>query len=244
MNEYTQNQIKKFYEKYRNLDFDQDDIALFIATTRDNTEHGSIFRELGDFIAHPNLKTKGMVIKKLTPAINYFEENTEDMLNGNRPKIKVPFAIGFNNEILNELHYIFGMVGIDSFSRDIHSTSFREFMFCLIFLISNFKLELNKKICPLVVTFSSGAVSLTVLYPSNKYPTYSVELPLAFLGNVYTGGQMPNFYKTKLIGHIVRRIFDGSLAAVPYEFDKEHYLNGEKAFPRGIGLPLERKQQT
>ncbi len=241
MNAYTEYQIKNFYEKYKDQTFDQDDIALFITASRDDTNHGSIFKELGDFIAHPNLKDRGMAIKNLNPAIKYFEENTGDMLGGKRPTIEVPFSIGFNNEILDELYSVFGMVGIYPLSRNIHSPSFRDFIFCLIFLLGNFKLKLNKKTCPLVVTFS-GALSLTVFYPSNKYPKYLAEFTLAFLGNVYTGG-LPSFYKKKLDGHIARRLFDGSLAAIPYEFDKECYLLGEEPFPRGIGLPLERKQQ-
>ena len=243
MNEYTKYQINNFYEKYENQTFDQDDVALFITASRDDTRHGSIFKELGDFIAHPNLKTKGMAVKNLKPAIKYFEDNTDDMLDGKRPTIEVPFSIGFNNEILDELYLVFEMVEIYPSSKNIHNTSFREFIFCLIFLLGNFKLELNKKICPLVVTFS-GALSLTVFYPSNKYPKYLAEFTLAFLGNVYTGGLLPSIYKKKLDGHIVRRLFDGSLAAIPYEFDKKCYLIGEKAFPKGIGVPLERKQQS
>lgn len=239
MNTYTEYQIKNFYKKYESQTFDQDDIALFITASRDDTNHGSIFKELGDFIAHPNLKTKGMAIKKLIPAMKYFEENTDEMLDGKRPTIEVPFAIGFNDEVLDELHSVFRMVGIDSFSKNIHSQSFREFIFCLIFLLGNFKLKLNKKTCPLVVTFS-GALSLTVLYPSDKYSKYFAEFTLAFLGNVYTGG-LPSFYKQKLDAHIVRRLFDGSLAAIPYEFDKKCYLIGEDPFPKGTGLPLERK---
>lgn len=242
MNAYTEYQIKNFYEKYKDQTFDQDNIALFITASRDDTNHGSIFKELGDFIAHPNLKDRGMAIKNLNPAIKYFEENTGDMLGGKRPTIEVPFSIGFNNEILDELYSVFGMVGIYPLSRNIHSPSFRDFIFCLIFLLGNFKLKLNKKTCPLVVTFS-GALSLTVFYPSNKYPKYLAEFTLVFLGNVYTGG-LPSFYKKKLDGHIARRLFDGSLAAIPYEFDKECYLLGEEPFPRGIGLPLERKQQS
>ena len=242
MNAYTEYQIKNFYEKYKDQTFDQDDIALFITASRDDTNHGSIFKELGDFIAHPNLKDRGMAIKNLKPAIKYFEENTGDMPGGKRPTIEVPFSIGFNNEILDELYSVFGMVGIYPLSRNIHSPSFRDFIFCLIFLLGNFKLKLNKKTCPLVVTFS-GALSLTVFYPSNKYPKYLAEFTLVFLGNVYTGG-LPSFYKKKLDGHIARRLFDGSLAAIPYEFDKECYLLGEEPFPRGIGLPLERKQQS
>ncbi|WP_296190348.1 MULTISPECIES: hypothetical protein [unclassified Psychrobacter] len=242
MNAYTEYQIKNFYEKYKDQTFDQDNIALFITASRDGTNHGSIFKELGDFIAHPNLKDRGMAIKNLKPAIKYFEENTGDMLGGKRPTIEVPFSIGFNNEILDELYSVFGMVGIYPLSRNIHSPSFRDFIFCLIFLLGNFKLKLNKKTCPLVVTFS-GALSLTVFYPSNKYPKYLAEFTLVFLGNVYTGG-LPSFYKKKLDGHIARRLFDGSLAAIPYEFDKECYLLGEEPFPRGIGLPLERKQQS
>ncbi|MCG3881208.1 hypothetical protein [Psychrobacter sp. Ps3] len=239
MNAYTEYQIKNFYEKYESQTFDQDDVSLFITASRDDTNRGSIFRELGDFIAHPNLKTHGLSIKNLKPALKYFEENTDDMLDGKRPTIEVPFSIGFNNEILDELYSVFGMVEIYPSSRHIHSPSFREFMFCLIFLLGNFKLELNKKTCPLVVTFS-GALSLTVLYPSDKYPKYLAEFTLAFLGNVYTGG-LPSFYKKKLDGHIVRRLFDGSLAAIPYEFDKDCYLIGEEPFPKGVGLPLERK---
>ncbi len=242
MNAYTEYQIKNFYEKYESQTFDQDDVSLFITASRDDTNRGSIFRELGDFIAHPNLKTHGLSIKNLKPAIKYFEENTDDMLDGKRPTIEVPFSIGFNNEILDELYSVFGMVGIYPSSRNIHSPSFREFMFCLIFLLGNFKLELNKKTCPLVVTFS-GALSLTVLYPSNKYPKYLAEFTLAFLGNVYTGG-LPSFYKKKLDEHIVRRLFDGSLAAIPYEFDKECYLTGEKPFPKGVGLPLGEKLKS
>lgn len=241
MNAYTKYQIRNFYEKYEGQTFDQDDIALFITASRDDTNRGSIFRELGDFIAHPNLKTHGLSIKNLEPAFKYFEENTDNMLDGKRPTIEIPFSIGFNDEILDELYSIFGMVGIHPTSRNIHSPSFRDFIFCLIFLLGNFKLKLNKKTCPLVVTFS-GALSLTVFYPSNKYPKYLAEFTLVFLGNVYTRG-LPSFYKKKLDGHIARRLFDGSLAAIPYEFDKECHLTGEKSFPKGIGLPLERKQQ-
>lgn len=238
MNLYSKHTIKKFYEMYLSKTFDQDDVAFFIAINRDYTPKGSIFRELGDFLAHPNLKDRGMVIKTLKPAVDYFEKNTDAMMGGQRPTIDIPFGVGAKHEILEDLFIVFNVVGKKMSNNEVQSQRFREFMFCLIFLLSNFRIELNNKICSLEVHFS-GSLSLTVKYPSDKYPNYSIILKLAFLDNVHTKCLAYSPFGLEIKSHIVRRIFNGSLAAVPYDFDNNEYLSGAKKFPRGVGLPLE-----
>lgn len=77
MNSYTKHNILKFHQKYLNRKFDQDDVALFIVLARDYMPKNSIFRELGDFLAHPDQKDRGIVLSSFQPVIDFFENNVE-----------------------------------------------------------------------------------------------------------------------------------------------------------------------
>lgn len=131
---------------------------------------------------------------------------------------------------------MFELIGIKELEDNIHYLPFRDFVSCLIFLLGSFKIKLNGKICPLRVYFS-GALSLKVFYPSDKYSRYFIELQLIFLSNVYIGAL--NYDRKKVESHVVRRFATGSLGAIPYEYDRFEYLSGEKAFPKGVGYPFQ-----
>jgi hypothetical protein len=48
--------------------FDQDDVAPLQVTARDYTATGIVFRELEDFLAHPDQKDRGLVIRAIQDA--------------------------------------------------------------------------------------------------------------------------------------------------------------------------------
>lgn len=104
MNAYIEHSMLKFYEKYKDRTFDQDDVAFFIVVCRDYSPKNSIFRELGDFLAHPSLKDRGMTINNFKPAVQYFEENTDAMLDGERSNMQAPIGIGILKDIQFSLY--------------------------------------------------------------------------------------------------------------------------------------------
>ena len=75
MNAYCKHKIHQFYESYRHRTFDQDDVALLIVLARGYSDKGSIIRELGDFLAHPDEKDRGIVLRSVQQAADHFEEN-------------------------------------------------------------------------------------------------------------------------------------------------------------------------
>lgn len=234
MDENSKHLIKNFYEKYDKRKFDQIDVAFFIVTIRDYTSKKSIFRELGDFIAHPKLKDRGMVISTIQPAVDYIDNNYLNMRKGLLPKIQVPYGLATLDEIANALSQIFKSINLNvTIKRD--DTNFREFIFCIIFIIGNYKIKLNNRICDIVV-YSGNSLKLTAFYNPVENERYYYELDILFLGNIYNN--LLSFDKKKIKDHIVRRFYNGFLVAIPYDYDRDEILSGKENLPKNQYFPI------
>lgn len=234
MDKNTKHLIKKFYEKYCLRTFDQVDVAFFIVTIRDYTVKNSIFRELGDFIAHPKLKDRGLIITTIQPTLDFIDENYVNMLKGVRPNIKVPYGLATLDEIVNSLIDIFKVISAN-IEIDRNDISFREFIFCLVFLLGNYKIKLNDRIFEFVI-YSGQSLKLTVLYNPIINVRHYYELDILFLGNIYI--EPLSFDRRKIENHIVRRTNNGYLVALPYEYDTDEILNLSKNLPRNQYFPI------
>ncbi|MGE4268148.1 MAG: hypothetical protein AB7F25_11990 [Deferribacterales bacterium] len=238
MNSYTKHHILKFYKKYESRSFDQDDVALFIVLARDYTPKGSIFRELGDFLGHPDKKDRGIVIDSYSEVIKLFDQEAEIFFDERHDEInmKPPKGLGLTEEIHASLCDVFALVGLTDVAKDRNYLPFRDFVFCLIFLLSNFKLEINDKLHNMVVDYGHS-VSLTISYESKQYPRNYIKLNVIFLGNVNTMSIYTDLHE-KLENHIVRRFDNGLLGAIPYDIDNNSFCKGMSNLDGGICWPL------
>lgn len=94
MNCYTKHHINKFHTKYCSRNFVQDDVAFFTLLARDYTPKGSIFKELGDFLAHPDKKDRGIVIDSYNEVIELFDLKTEAFFDSSSERIDVKASKG------------------------------------------------------------------------------------------------------------------------------------------------------
>ncbi|MFH0255892.1 hypothetical protein ACGRL8_02235 [Vibrio rumoiensis] len=236
MNKYTHHHIERFYGKFINRSFDQDDTAMFIVLARDYTPKGSIFRELGDFLAHPDEKDRGLVISSFQDVIDFFDENTLKTFDGADLPKQRNSGIGVLDEVKDSLCAIFALVGIDHEIESRNELRFRDFVFCLIFLLGNFRLKMNGQLVQIQVKYGNG-LSLSISYESANYDRHYLSFNLMLLCGVWPQC-IPTDYKKDLSGYIVRRFSNGYLGAIPYELDAPSLNTDMQSFERGVVWPL------
>ncbi|RDL44151.1 hypothetical protein DN730_10995 [Marinomonas piezotolerans] len=236
MNKYTHHHIERFYEKFINRSFDQDDIAMFIVLSRDYTPKGSIFRELGDFLAHPDEKDRGLVIMAFRDVIDFFDDNTIETFAGAELPKKRNSGIGALDEVKASLCSIFTLVGINHPIESTNELRFRDFVFCLIFLLGNFRLKMNGQLVEIQVKYGNG-LSLSVSYESASYDRHYLSLKLMLLCGVWPQC-ISSDYEKDLSGYIVRRFSNGNLGAIPYRLDVPDLNADMRSYERGMVWPL------
>lgn len=234
MNELCRHAINKFHKSYKCRTFDQDCVALFVILARDYTQKGSIFRELGDFIAHPDEKDRGLVFNSVDAIAEEFDEYIRKGLKlGDRIALKPFYGIGSPEEIFESLKKVFTLANVEVNSLKIASPEFRDFVFCLMFLLSNCKLKFKGVSYPFEVEYEHSVI-LKVQYRSKEFPNVGSSLGVLRLNNVWI-----NFRGWKghiLKNHIARRMDNGDLAAINYE--KDMSLESNLKFTPGVTWPL------
>lgn len=238
MNAYCRHKIHQFYGSYRNRTFDQDDVALLIVLARDYSDKGSIIRELGDFLAHPDEKDRGIVLERVQQAADHFEENYFSYVHDLEFEPPSFNGLGTREELSRELKKILSISGISVCPIDIEDKSFRDFVFCIIFLLGSFRLKLRARLFDIRIEYAHG-LTLYISYESLKFPCSFVTMPVLSLDNVwienfsFTGGA-----KYSLVNHIARRFEEGFLGAVAYEDDHIGKPLNTSSFARGKVWPL------
>ncbi|GIB61371.1 hypothetical protein FXF06_17115 [Vibrio cholerae] len=235
MNPYTSHHIHMFFDKYKKRIFDQDDVALFIVLVRDYTPSESIFRELGDFLAHPDQKDRGLVVNSFKPVTSFYESKTEHVMSGGKIPMEPPSGLGVLEDVQLSLGAIFEQSGISNFVNEKDDLSFREFVFCIIFLLSNFKLKIKNQLVDMKVNFGNS-LNLTISYESSKYESNYISLTVLRLNSVWC--TCSSGFQEELNGYIVRRFSNGLLGAIPYEVDTNELCGDMKQIPREQVWPL------
>lgn len=238
MNEYCKHKVFQFHKSFKERSFDQDDVALLIVLTRDYTKKGSIFRELGDFLAHPNEKDRGLVLNSVKSAAASFEKECRRYFED--PDFKPPTVKGLGKleELIEDILAIFNLAGLSKLSIGRDDSNFRDFVFCIIFLLSSFKVKHETRLFDFKVDYSHG-LTLYISYESTMFPGHFATLPILFLGNVWIScSTLFGSSRNALKNHIARRFEEGVLAAVAYEDDVAKQLLNGKDFARGTVWPL------
>ena len=232
MNEYNKHKIKSFYDSFQKQTFDQDDVALFLMSSRDYSEETSIFREIGDFLAHPNLKNRGIVLQSVKHVMPKFEKLLKDEYRGKDVSSrKVIFnGLGTDEEIIRNLEQIFTTADVKFEKITSKSSCYRDFIFCTIFLLSSFKLKYKERVLPFKVIYSYN-LTLETVCESNEFGNNHMKLPILRLGSVWpTCPSIPSYTEYELQNHIVKRFKQGFLGAISYdhvtnEYDSEKFKN-------------------
>lgn len=236
MNKYTHHHIKRFYEKFISRSFDQDDVAMFIVLARDYTPKESIFRELGDFLAHPDEKDRGLVIRGFQNIIDFFDKNTQETFSGAKLPEQKNSGIGTLDEVKASLCAVFQLIGIEHEIESRNELCFRDFVFCLIFLLGNFRLKMNDQLVKIKIQYGN-ALSVSISYESTSVDRHYLSFNLMQLCGVWPQC-IPTNYKKDLSGYIVRRFSNGYLGAIPYELDSHCLDTNMQSFERGAVWPL------
>jgi hypothetical protein len=238
MNEYTRHTLVRFHRSFFERTFDQDDVALFIVLARDYTKKGSIFRELGDFLAHPESKDRGIVLESVRNAAEAFERDFRKLRTDRDFKWPAFTGLGTLEDILAELKDVFELAGLTEHQFGKESASFRDFVFCIIFLLSACKIKLDGKLYELEVEYSH-ALSLKLRYENKNHPRHFVVMPVVMLLNVWIDCPtilMPTKYV--LSTHIARRLVGGMLAAISHKDDDSDQPKTGEALGKGKVWPL------
>ncbi|MBU2892852.1 hypothetical protein KO495_05885 [Colwellia sp. D2M02] len=235
MNLYTKHHIQRFFQKYNERSFCQDDVALFIVLIRDYTPKNTVFRELGDFLAHPDKKTKGLVIDSFQPIADFFDDNTESVMSGIDINIERPSGIRVLEDIQTNLNNIFKKVNLSFNIKDKNDLPFRDFIFCIIFLLGNFRLKINKKVLDLKISYGNS-LALSISYESSTVKRNFITLNVLFLNTVWITNC--GDYSKDLKDHIARRFSNGCLGAIHYSQDVSDLSTDMSSFPKGEVWPL------
>lgn len=235
MNPNTLHAIHNFYSKFSSRTFDQDDVALFITSIRDYSISKGILREIGDFLAHPEYKDRGLSITNFTAILDFFDENTLESFNDVDIETPSYSSIGSLDEIIKELISIFGLANIQARIKDKNNLSIRDFMFCIIFLLNGYKLQFRKQLFRLSVCYGHS-LELFVKYESKKHKNYFAKLIVLFLGNICVTNSS---HSTKeLPNHIARRFNNGLLVAISHENDRKINSKEIDDYPQSELWPL------
>lgn len=218
MNPNTIHSIHNFYKKYSNRTFDQDDVALFISSVRDYSKPKSTLREIGDFLAHPECKDRGISITNFTAILDFFEKNTLETFNNLDIKAPSYSSIGNADEIACDLIFIFKLADINLLINDKNNLALRDFMFCIIFLLNGYKLQFDNRLFPLSVSYGHS-LELFVEYESSKHKNHFAKLTVLFLGNIWKTNS--SGFTQKLPNHIARRFKNGILIAISHKNDRD-----------------------
>ena len=230
MNKYIKHKIQNFADIYSSNLFDQYDVESFFVAARDYSENSTFIREIGDFIAHPKMKTIGTIRDNLVGvAIPSLDRFIDKYKRGSIDITKIPSVelLCDNKTISKELEQIFKIADID---KNINESddSFRDFMFCTILLLGNFSVKVKTKhngvtkenIYPLEAHYSNH-VTLEINFESNKFKRKGGIISILEVPNVWPACPrviVPQ--KEHLNGYIARRFKEGFLAAVEFKHDK------------------------
>jgi hypothetical protein len=237
MSDYVKHTVEKFHKQYIERTFDQDDVSLFLILTRDYAQKGTILRELGDFIAHPKEKDQGIVIKSFLDIIKDFDENTRKFFQPDRYLISSESrGLGGINDVQISLSKVFDLFGLKIDKENGNDLSLRDFVFCIIFMLSSFKLKIHGKLHDMLVEYGHS-VSLSINYESQSVEKHFIVLNVLFLPNVNIESIYSNL-RERPINYIARRFDVGILAAIPYENDYGDKIKRSEDFPRGTAYPL------
>jgi hypothetical protein len=236
MNPYCLHKIRQFQKKYLRREFDQDDVVLFLVLVRDYVEKNTIFRELGDFLAHPDKKDRGMIIRSINEMIVKFDDYcltmSEDALE------KCIFEGISCEDVARHLQKIFEAHGMEMENISVSDLEFRDFIFCLVFILGNFRLDHGGRTLDLTITYGHG-LKLTTVYENEVYFNHKALLTVLFLGNVwidYIGSDDAFPSGPELSGFVARRLDSGVLIARSFEDDLDNAPL--KEFIRGRHWPL------
>lgn len=221
INEYSRHQIQRFYKSFLERSFDQDDVAQFFVNSRDYSKEGSIIRDVGDFLAHPKLKDRGIVLKSIKEIMPLFDNMIESEKKGlvdywNIPTFK---GLGSDEVLIDDLNYVFNVFGLNEIKIVRKDNSYRDFLFCTIFLLSTFKIKFENKNLDFEAIYSHS-LSLQAKCESSSHKRHFSTLPVLQLQNIWINCvTTPRAPEHKLQNYIARRFKQGFIAAISYEND-------------------------
>jgi hypothetical protein len=240
MNIYSEHMIMRFHQLYVSRSFDQDDVTLFIISCRDYCKPKGSLREIGDFIAHPQERDRGLTLTSVLAVAPSFE----DMLRGERyggdsnKQLPTYLGIGTREAILADLASVFSLCNAGPVDTSPDSPEFREFLFCLIFLLSQFTLRLGDQNLAFNVEYARD-LSLVIKYESINYSRHYARLTVLRIRDIWLEvPQVGHFSPIIVTNHIARRFARGYLCAVPYEADLATTRFDDGDFRSGEMWPL------
>jgi hypothetical protein len=222
MNSYAKHTITRFYHAYTDQLFDQDDVVLFLVLARDYAQQNSILRELGDFLAHPDAKDRGLTLASVDKLANDFEQNCEQYFRDSKFDPPLFKGLGQLTDLLSDLRGMFMQANLALTEMTTEDDSFRQFVFCVICLLGACSVKHKDRIFELSVEYSHS-FSLLFRYESLRFPQHFAVLPLLQLANVWVdcpSVPVPTKYELKNI--IARRFNNKLLAAIAYDDEPQN----------------------
>jgi hypothetical protein len=136
--------------------------------------------------------------------------------------------LNFVRNIIDDLEHAFNLCLERRVKINESDRSFREFIFCIIFLLGNFKIQYGTTLLSLIVRYAQS-VTLEARVMSAIYHNHFALLPIITLPNVWRS-YFGNWAGDGVIlkGYIARRLQEGHLAATPCSKDvgaQRHSVN-------------------
>lgn len=219
MDEHAKHIALAFNKKILRKEFDQHDLEHFYLATRDYSLRKSAPREIGDFLAHPKLKTQGETIQSINKSRCDYEEHLRNIYTGQTEEPFTFNGFGGSKKIIEGINKIFLDAGIKSkHTIKNGSQESREIIFCTIFSLGEFKLETEKhKTNSLDIEISNNtSLELSTTIESKIYKNHTAKLRLL---SVQINKSHANNTRIKTSSLIARRFKEGFLGAISYMDD-------------------------
>jgi hypothetical protein len=165
MKQSIKSSLDKRIQRISSGTFSCDDVKLLYIDLRDFSAKGSITREIGDYIAHPKEKDRGISHKRASDQYTAFKR-MGDLLSGRCPgesdviEVKPAFE---NDDIVNDIIVELSAQGFSN-SKDLANHS-ALLGLCTITLLQDAKIKIDKyTLVEAGILFIDGVISLNVTY--------------------------------------------------------------------------------
>ena len=229
MNELVKHRIESFIIKYDARLFDQDDVYLLLIDLRDSTKKDSLARELGDFLAHPHERDKGLTWEVLNRTYKDVLNSFEDIFSGK--------AASRASLLCTELDIIGSVCeGIKSagihpgaLEKPLNDSRAKDFMLCVVGLLSSCIIKVGDRCFPLSLELGRDGRHLCVfanIKVEKLARTINMAWPILRTSCRVNDACLTEFFPWGQVKYFVaRRQGDGSLKICKLETDKKRLIN-------------------
>lgn len=237
LNSNANHEVVRFFKLFKSRAFDQRDVSSFIREIRDFLPKKSILREFGDFLAHPQCKDRGASVLMAENNIETFERMLTGEISEDEARNRLK-DIGGLGALVDSVQQVLAGAGIEDVIVGFDEPSFRDFVFCLVFLLDSYSMKIKSPLINSEYSFSmrvqyDSGVALNMMMESASRKHNFISCNLLYLPNVSPERTLGlNQHAIDASGMIARRFKQGFIAAIERDEDLRFEVCDEDCFKK------------